>query len=148
MPDGVPSFINKFQVTILGTIFLFFFILGLFKFSEAVSFNPGSQAYHTNLLYFDGAFSSNSILEDTNTALYLMNQSNEYLIATIYEYDKSMREQRTIVQIAPHENRFIKTDGPGIIYLSNFNNTAYSIAKFSRNYSKKKYFLPTGFRLY
>jgi hypothetical protein len=148
MTEGVPSLFKKTHVIIFDIVFLFVLIFGLYKFSEAVSLVPENNTYyHTNLLYFDGVFSASNIFEDANTALYIMNQSDEYLIANIYEYDKSMREQKTVIQIPPRENRFIKTDGPGVIYLNNYNNTAHSIAKFSRYYSKKKYFLPQGFKL-
>jgi hypothetical protein len=82
-------------------------------------------------------------VEDTKTALYVLNASDEYIYATIFEYDKNYKEVRTAVQIGPRQNQYIKTDGPGVVYLTNADGSASSTIKFSRWYTVKKIYYPS-----
>jgi hypothetical protein len=78
-------------------------------------------------------------------ALYVLNKSDEVIYATVYEYDKSGKEMRNAVQIIGQQNQFIKTEGPGVVYLMNSNNSATSTIKFSRWAKMKKFFLPKNY---
>lgn len=137
---------KKSHILIFGSLFLIILIFIVYKMANAVSLRPENIIVHTNIVYYDGKFSAKNLTEDTKTALYVLNQSNEYVYATIFEYDSSHKEVRTAVQIGPNQNQFIKTDGPGVVYLINSDNTASSTVKFSRWYTIKKYTIPVGFK--
>jgi hypothetical protein len=140
-----PKPTEKTHVVVFGFIFLFVLSFIIVKLAEGVSLWPGEIVVHTNILYYDGHFSDTNKTEDTKTALYVLNQSNENIYATIFEFDKNHKEVRVAVQIGPWQNQYIKTEGPGVVYLSNADGTAKSVVKFSRWYTAKKYTIPDGF---
>jgi hypothetical protein len=131
---------KKSHTIVFGGFFLIFIALICMKLTEAVVLNPEDMIIHTNVVYYDGKFSDTGKVEDTRTALYVLNQSDETIYATIYEYDKNKKEVKTAVQITGRQNQFIKTDGPGVVYLNNMDNTSTSIIKFSRWPSLKRYY--------
>ena len=133
------------NVLIFGSIFLFLIVFLFYNFSQAVTLRPEEIIVHTELVYYDGRFSTPKITADTHTALYLLNQSDEVVYATVYEYDKQKREVMTAVQIPARENQFIKTDGPGVVYLVNEEGNSSSTVRFSRWATIKKYTLPSNF---
>lgn len=133
------------HVLIFGTIFLIILFFITYSLTQGVILRPENMIVHTNVVYYDGQFSDTNKIEDTKTALYVLNQSEEYVYATVFEYDKNRKEVSTAVQIAPRQNQFMKTNGPGVIYLINNNGTASSTIKFSRWATIKKYTIPIGF---
>lgn len=138
---------RKSHILIFGTVFIIILSVIISQIAESVTLEPDNIIIHTNLVYYDGHFSKKTIVEDLSTALYVLNQSDENIYANIYEYDKSHKETKTFLQIKAWENKYIKTDGPGVVYLSNSEGTSDSIVKFSRWASFKKYVLPSGFSL-
>lgn len=101
---------------------------------------------HTTIVYYDGKFSESYKREDTKTALYILNQSDEVIYATAYEYDKFGKEKYEVVQILGWQNQFMKTEGPGVIYLNNSDQSAKATIKFSK-WFKFKYFIPDSLKL-
>lgn len=135
------------HIVIFGSIFIFILFFIFYKLTEAAKLSPDlGVAVHTNIIYYDGVFSDTNKVEDTKTALYVLNASDEYVYATIFEYDKNHKEVSLAVQIGPRQNQYIKTDGPGVVYLTNADGTATSKVKFSRWYTVKKYTIPDGFQ--
>lgn len=134
------------HILIFGTIFLFGAIFLFYKLTEAVVLNPANMIVHTELVYYDGKFSDKSKVADTYTALYVLNESGETIYATAFEYDKNWKEIKTAVQIGPYQNQFIKTEGPGVVYLQNASNTSSSTVRFSRWATFKSYALPSNFK--
>ena len=128
------------HVAIFGTVFLLGIIFIFYKLAESVVLNPENMIIHTNVVYYDGKFSATSKVEDTKTALYVLNQSDEVIYATVFEYDRRGKEIKTAVQITPQQNQFIKTEGPGVVYLINQDGTSSSTIKFSRWYSWNRYY--------
>lgn len=126
-------------------VFIFLFFI-FFTISQAVILDPKNAVIHTTVVYYDGQFSETNKREDTKTALYVLNQSDEVIYATVYEYDKFGKEKYEVVQILGWQNQFMKTEGPGVIYLNNSDQSAKSVIKFSR-WFKFKYFIPDNFRL-
>jgi predicted membrane metal-binding protein len=135
----------------------FIFIIIFFIFytvSQAVILDPENMVIHTTVVYYDGKFSESYKREDTKTALFILNQSDEVIYATAYEYDKfgkdkgtqSPREKYEVVQILGWQNQFMKTEGPGVIYLNNSDQSAKATFKFSK-WFKFKYFIPDNFKL-
>lgn len=133
------------HIFIFGTLIIFIFSFVSAKYALSAQFMPTNAALHTNLVYYDGQFSEKIILADLNTALYVLNKSNEYVYATVFEYDPNHREISTSIQIAPMQNQFVKPDGPGVVYLMNPSGSASSTVKFSRWFTSKKYSIPAGF---
>lgn len=121
--------------------FIFYFV------SEAVILDPKDAIHHTTVVYYDGQFSETSRREDLKTALYVLNHSDEVIYATVYEYDKFGKEKYEVVQISGQQNQFMKTEGPGVIYLNNSDSSAQSVIKFSR-WIKVRYFFPENFSLF
>jgi hypothetical protein len=138
---------KDFHVAIFGTIFAIILMFITFGLAQSVSTDPQNTIIHTSLMYYDSQFSESNINVDTNTALYVLNQSNEHITASVYEYDKNYKEVNTLIDIGPRENKYLKPSGSAVVYLSNYNNSARSIIKFSRWYFYKKYPLPSNFNL-
>ncbi len=136
---------KKSHVIIFGSLFLALIIALTYTLSEGVVLRPENLIVHTNLVYYDGEFSQKKLVEDTHTALYVLNQSDEIVYATIFEYDKNYKEKSTAVQIMARQNQFIKTEGPGVVYLINDDGTSSSTVRFSRWATVKKYTIPAGF---
>lgn len=124
---------------VFGTIFLLILIFICYKLAESVVLDPGNMVIHTNLVYYDGQFSDTNKFEDTQTALYVINESDETIYANVFEFDSRGQEKETSVEIGPRSNQFIKTEGPGVVYLNNQTLTSSSTVKFSRWASFKKY---------
>jgi hypothetical protein len=136
---------NHFLIFTATFVFIFLFFI-FYATSQAVILNPDNVTVHTTIVYYDGEFSEKYKREDTKTALFILNQSDEVIYATVYEYDKFGKEKYEVVQILGQQNQYLKTEGPGVIYLNNADNTAQSVVKFSR-WFKFKYFLPESFKL-
>lgn len=130
---------NDFHVVIFGSAFLFIVVFVFWKVAESVVLDPANMIIHTNVVYYDGKFSDTNKFEDTRTALYVMNESEEAITAAIYEYDTNGKQKETDIQIAPHQNQFVKTEGPGVVYLNNADYTSSSTIKFSRWAVFKRY---------
>ncbi len=112
-------------------VFIFLFFI-FYAISNAVTYDPGEDLYHTTVIYYDGDFSNTLVREDVQTGLYFVNMSQEDIKADIYEYDglgKEIKDSKTIPAGAYH---FVKTQGPGVVYLSNLGNTKRSVIKFSK----------------
>ena len=133
---------------IVGTviIILAIFTFVFYRIAEGVILDPKDAVHHTTVVYYDGYFSIPGSVEDTNTALYVLNQSDELIYATVYEYDKKGKEVKNAVQILGRQNQFIKTEGPGVVYLMNSDTSATSTIKFSRWAKFKKLYLPTNYK--
>ena len=136
---------KNIHVLIFGTIFLAFICFTTYKLADGVTLNPGNITIHTGLVYYDHRFSSEYMVLDTKSALYFLNQSGEKIYATIFEYDKNFKETKYLVTINPGQSQYIKTDGPGVVYLQNQDKTATSIARFSKWSYSKKYQIPDNF---
>lgn len=117
----------------------------MYKLASGVTLEPGNTIIHTSVVYYDHKFSSNYTILDTNSALYFLNQSNEVIYANIYEYDKNYKEVKYLVTVDPGQNQYIKTTGPGLVYLQNQDKSATSVTRFSRWAYPKKYQLPENF---
>ena len=115
-----------------GTFILIIFFFIFYKISSAVIYDPGDNYYHTHVMYYDGNFSNRLIREDVQTGLFLLNTSTESVEANIYEYDRFGLEKKETKTIDAGQNQFIKTEGPGVVYLNNLENTKRSIIKFSK----------------
>jgi len=131
---------KKSHTVVFGGLFLIIIVLIGIKLAEGVVLDPADMIIHTNVVYYDGKFSDTGKVEDTRTALYVLNQSNETIYATVYEYGKDGKEVKTAVQIVGWQNQFIKTDGPGVVYLNNMDNTSTSVIKFSRWPNLKRFY--------
>lgn len=137
---------KKSHIIIFGSLFCIVLFLITYSLAMSVSLYPSNNnPIHTTLMYYDHQFSDKILTEDLKTALYVINQSDEAIYAAIFEYDRSHKETSTIIQISPRKEQYIKTNGPGVVYLNNTDNTATSIVKFSRWYTYKKYTIPDGF---
>ncbi len=136
---------KNLHVFIFGVLFLIFISFTIYKMADGVTLNPGNIAIHTSLVYYDNNFSSQYTVLDTNSALFFLNQSNEKVYATIFEYDKNYREVKYLLTIGPGQNQYIKTDGVGIVYFQNEAQTSISIARFSKWTFPKKYDVPKDF---
>ncbi len=130
---------------VFGFIFLVFICFTVYKLADGVVLNPGNITIHTSIVYYDHQFSSNYTVLDTNSALYFLNQSNENIYATIFEYDKYYKEVKSVITISPGQNQYIKTNGAGVVYLQNQDKSATSVTEFSRWTYPKKYQLPDNF---
>jgi hypothetical protein len=137
-----PNHFLLFTGTFIFVILFFIF----YNISQAVILDPKNTIVHTTIVYYDGQFSENYRREDTKTALYILNQSDEVIYATAYEYDKFGKEKYEVVQILGWQNQFMKTEGPGVIYLNNSDQSAKATIKFSK-WFKFKYFIPDSFKL-
>lgn len=137
-----PTHFLLFTATFVFVILFFIF----YTISQAVILDPQNMVIHTTIVYYDGKFLENYKREDTKTALYVLNQSDEVIYATTYEYDKFGKEKYEVVQIQGFKNQFMKTEGPGVIYLNNSDQSAKATIKFSK-WFKFKYFIPDNFRL-
>lgn len=133
-------FFTSFKKIFLLSYFILISFFTFLNISQAVILDPKDSIHHTTIIYYDGKFSETKKVEDIYTALYVLNQSNETIYATIYEYNKFKKEVFQVVQILGNQNQFIKTEGSGVVYLNNSDNTAASVIKFSR-WAKFKYFI-------
>lgn len=137
-----PTHFLLFAGTFIFLIIFFIF----YTISQAIILDPKNAVVHTTIVYYDGKFSESYKREDTKTALYILNQSDEVIYATAYEYDKFGKEKYEVVQIQGFQNQFMKTEGPGVIYLNNQDQSSKAVIKFSK-WFKFKYFIPDSFKL-
>lgn len=133
------------HVIIFGFIFFIFICVTSYNFTNGVTLNPGNITIHTSIVYYDNKFSSELTILDTKSALFFLNQGNEKVYATIFEYDKNLKEVKYTLVINPGQSQYIKTDGAGVVYLQNELKTATSVARFSRWATPKKYQIPDNF---
>lgn len=75
---------------------------------------------HTKVVYYDGTFSQDIAIEELDTSVYVINETNESLKIKSYEYLKNTN-QNTVSQItvAAQAHVLVTTQKPSLVLLSN-----------------------------
>ena len=131
---------KKHHIIFFGTFFLMIASLFSYFYTKALITNPENLIIHTRLVYYDGKFSETYRQEDLKTAAYFLNKSNENIYIKIYEYDKLNKQQKYEMLVAPWQNQFLKTEGPGVAIFTNPNHTSTSTIVFSKYTLSQKYY--------
>lgn len=129
---------SKVHTIIFGSIFTIILGIICFSFTYALKLQPMEAQYHTYVMYYENEFSTTSLYENTKTALYLVNLSEENLYAKVTESDKTGKKVSYTITIDPESEQFFYPEGATTINLTNQNGTAKSVAKFSRWYMPKR----------
>jgi hypothetical protein len=79
---------------------------------------PEGVPVHTRIVYYDGNFSQDIAIEELETAVYVINQSNDVVNVTAYEYLQSSNQNAVSkVQIAPKSKTVIATVKPSLVLI-------------------------------
>ncbi len=130
---------NKHHIIFFGTFFLTSIFLSSYFYTQALITNPENLVIHTRIVYYDGKFSSSYEKEDLKTAAYFLNKSSENIYIRVYEYDENYKEKKYEMLVAPFQNQFLKTEGPGTMFFTNANHTSTSTLVFTKYVNYRKY---------
>ncbi len=131
---------NEYHIIFFGAFFLFTISFFSYFYTNALITDPENMIIHTRLIYYDGKYSETYKKEDLNTAAYVLNKSSQNIFMTIFEKNPAGGEKKYDMIIAPWQNQFLKTDGPGVALFTNFDHTSTSTIIFTKNPGFLKYY--------
>ena len=92
-----------------------------------------STPIHTKIVYYDGTFSQDIAIEEIDTSVYFINQTNEPLRIATYEYTQDGKNTLSNITVQNNSQLLVSTKKPSLIFAQNSLNTKQSLVLVGRN---------------